>query len=213
MTNACKLLFKLSREEKNDKMFREEDMGPVLVRVLTSSNRAEQTEGLIYCCGVLKNLSFDGESSAHACHFALTLLLCCRQRTALARAARRRARPSRAAQQHPRLGNATRFVYKNKIKRREEEEEGRKEFDAISSLDSPRSTAASCPTTRIISWPRFARGGRAHHSCLAHTVFLISSSSSPPPPPPPFFSLLFWAAGDSSPAQFCGGQQPPQGIP
>lgn len=64
--NACKLLFKLSREEKHDKLFQELNMSATMIKVLQMGNREANTEALIYCCGAIKNLSFDGKDERTA---------------------------------------------------------------------------------------------------------------------------------------------------
>jgi hypothetical protein len=60
VTNACKLLFKLSRDEKNDALFRAEQVGRLVVAVLAAGDLETNAEGLVYACGTLKNIAFDG---------------------------------------------------------------------------------------------------------------------------------------------------------
>ncbi len=60
VTNACKLLFKLSRDERNDALFRAERIGALVLGVLRDGDLDANLEGLVYACGTLKNLASDG---------------------------------------------------------------------------------------------------------------------------------------------------------
>jgi hypothetical protein len=55
--NVSKLLFKLSRDERNDQVFREEDMAGILVSIVKSTDRQLFTDALVYASGTIKNLS------------------------------------------------------------------------------------------------------------------------------------------------------------
>eukprot|EP00051_Salpingoeca_urceolata_P001099 m.38629 g.38629 ORF g.38629 m.38629 type:complete len:845 (+) comp11194_c0_seq3:1577-4111(+) len=57
--NACKLLFKLSRSDKNDALFRENKIAEQLVHIIGHTVWKENTDALVYCCGTLKNISLD----------------------------------------------------------------------------------------------------------------------------------------------------------
>ncbi len=57
VTNACKLLFKLSRDEHNDAHFRTERVGTLILDIIRAGDVEHALEGLVYACGTLKNLS------------------------------------------------------------------------------------------------------------------------------------------------------------
>lgn len=57
IANACKLLFKLSRDSSNDQFFADEGINEVLVSLLETSDRHRNTEALVYCCGTIKNIT------------------------------------------------------------------------------------------------------------------------------------------------------------
>lgn len=59
LTNACKLIFKLSRNARNDELICEEQIGTLLVSVLQSTDRQRDGGALVYCCGAVKNISSD----------------------------------------------------------------------------------------------------------------------------------------------------------
>ena len=59
LTNACKLIFKLSRDARNDELICEEKIGSLLVSVLQSTDRQRDGGALVYCCGAVKNISSD----------------------------------------------------------------------------------------------------------------------------------------------------------
>jgi hypothetical protein len=59
LTNACKLMFKLSRDARNDKLLCEEQIGTLLISVLQSTDRQSDGGALVYCCGAIKNVSSD----------------------------------------------------------------------------------------------------------------------------------------------------------
>lgn len=59
LTNACKLIFKLSRNARNDELICEEQIGTLLVSVLRSTDRQRDGGALVYCCGAVKNISSD----------------------------------------------------------------------------------------------------------------------------------------------------------
>ncbi|EGD73080.1 hypothetical protein PTSG_04795 [Salpingoeca rosetta] len=63
--NVCKMLFKLSRNEANDALLQQEKIPDVLVGVLEVCNRQEHVEGLVYCCGAIKNLSSSADAQAY----------------------------------------------------------------------------------------------------------------------------------------------------
>ncbi|XP_065837741.1 armadillo repeat-containing protein 2-like isoform X2 [Oscarella lobularis] len=57
LMNVCKLLFKLSKTESNDLVFREEGLCANLLTVVKTANPIKYCEALIYCIGTLKLLS------------------------------------------------------------------------------------------------------------------------------------------------------------
>lgn len=61
VTNACKLLFKLSRDERNDAHFRAERVHELVLGVLRHGDLDTNLEGLVYACGTLKNLASDAK--------------------------------------------------------------------------------------------------------------------------------------------------------
>lgn len=76
LVNATKLLFKLSRSDKNDAIFVEENVSSawsglvlrllttgiadILVNLLETADRSQGVDALVYCCGVVKNTSTHG---------------------------------------------------------------------------------------------------------------------------------------------------------
>eukprot|EP01147_Barroeca_monosierra_P006987 gene6987-7624_t len=60
--NVCKMVFKLSRDEANDIILHEEGIPDVLIGILDVCNRQDHIEGLVYCCGAIKNLSNSAKS-------------------------------------------------------------------------------------------------------------------------------------------------------
>jgi len=59
LLNSCKLVFKLSREEKNDQSLADEEIPKLLIDVLESASLEQDTPALVYCCGALKNMSMN----------------------------------------------------------------------------------------------------------------------------------------------------------
>ncbi|CAH1229269.1 ARMC2 [Branchiostoma lanceolatum] len=79
LTNVCKLVFKISKEEKNDNLFLEANILGLLVSVVQTADPNQSCEALVYCCGALKFLSGNSammkELSAMNCTEALAKLL------------------------------------------------------------------------------------------------------------------------------------------
>ncbi|XP_078699487.1 armadillo repeat-containing protein 2-like [Branchiostoma floridae x Branchiostoma belcheri] len=79
LTNVCKLVFKISKEEKNDNLFVEANILGLLVSVVQTADPNQSCEALVYCCGALKFLSGNAalmkELSAMNCTEALAKLL------------------------------------------------------------------------------------------------------------------------------------------
>ncbi|XP_035677408.1 armadillo repeat-containing protein 2-like [Branchiostoma floridae] len=79
LTNVCKLVFKISKEEKNDNLFLESNILGLLVSVVQTADPNQSCEALVYCCGALKFLSGNAalmkELSAMNCTEALGKLL------------------------------------------------------------------------------------------------------------------------------------------
>eukprot|EP01137_Pigoraptor_chileana_P032387 Opistho-2@21675 len=57
--NACKMLFKLSRVESNDSHFQDCGMIELLVSILGNADKRATADALVFCAGILKNLSND----------------------------------------------------------------------------------------------------------------------------------------------------------
>eukprot|EP00050_Salpingoeca_kvevrii_P011803 m.18019 g.18019 ORF g.18019 m.18019 type:complete len:838 (-) comp3638_c0_seq1:199-2712(-) len=64
LSNACKLLFKLSRNQANDTIFAEEKMAEPVISILEHASRAQSAEALIYCCGTIKNIGTHQEAQS-----------------------------------------------------------------------------------------------------------------------------------------------------
>ncbi|KAM5165188.1 armadillo repeat-containing protein 2 [Mantella aurantiaca] len=57
LLNICKLIFKISRSENNDRLFQNDDMMGVLLEVLQNEDVRTNNEAFLYCLGTIKFLS------------------------------------------------------------------------------------------------------------------------------------------------------------
>nr|XP_045010832.1 armadillo repeat-containing protein 2 [Jaculus jaculus] len=57
LLNVCKLIFKISRDEKNDALIHSDDILASLLEVLRSEDLQTNTEAFLYCVGALKFIS------------------------------------------------------------------------------------------------------------------------------------------------------------
>ncbi|KAM4866056.1 armadillo repeat-containing protein 2 isoform 2-T2 [Thomomys bottae] len=57
LLNICKLIFKISRNEKNDSLFQNDNILELLLEVLRSEDLRTNTEAFLYCMGTIKFLS------------------------------------------------------------------------------------------------------------------------------------------------------------
>ena len=61
LLNVCKLLFALSKDEKNDNMFKEERISAPLVDLLLSADPLVDCETMVYGLGTVKLLASNSE--------------------------------------------------------------------------------------------------------------------------------------------------------
>ncbi|XP_073483147.1 armadillo repeat-containing protein 2 isoform X2 [Aquarana catesbeiana] len=57
LLNICKLIFKISRSENNDRLFQNDDLLGVLLEVLQNEDVQANSEAFLYCLGTIKFLS------------------------------------------------------------------------------------------------------------------------------------------------------------